>query len=61
MDAQAPGAAASAVFHAVYALPFAHIGIIANVMSLQPAKRRCLVLQSGPRVQNLCMERASFR
>ena len=32
VDAQAHGAAASAVFHAVYALPSAHIGIIAHVI-----------------------------
>jgi hypothetical protein len=42
VDALADGVAASAVFHAVYALPSAHVGIIAHVMatvqSLQPKK-----------------------
>jgi hypothetical protein len=62
VDALADGAAASAVFHAVYALPSAHIGIIAHVMatlqSLQPAKRR---LASCCSRDHVCMKRASSR
>ena len=62
VDALADGAAASAVFHAVYALPSAHIGIIAHVMatlqSLQPAKLR---LASCCSQDHVCMERASSR
>jgi hypothetical protein len=59
VDALADGAAASAVFHAVYALPSAHIGIIAHVMvtvlSLQPKKIR---LVSSFSQDHVCMERA---
>jgi GTPase SAR1 family protein len=62
VDTQADGAAASAVFHAVYALPSAHIGIIAHVMatlqSLQPAKLR---LASCCGRDHVCMERVSSR
>ncbi len=50
------------MFHAVYALPSAHIGIIAHVMatlqSLQPAKRR---LASCCSRDHVCMKRASSR
>jgi hypothetical protein len=62
VGALADGAAANAVFHAVYALPSAHIGIIAHVMvtllSLQPKKIR---LTSCCGQDHVCMERASSR
>ncbi len=60
VDAMADGAAACAVFHAMYALPSAHIGIIAHVMatlqSMQPLKSG---LTSCCGQDHVCIERAS--
>ncbi len=62
VDALADSIAASAVFHAVYVLPSAHIGIIAHVMatvqSLQPKK---IGLSYCCGINHVCVQRAASR